>query len=78
MRNSPSMSVSKPVTKLEDHDIDSSGDKGKITLSLSHLDSEHFLTTTESEEESPPPRLPPVRKTRAKRAKTEDCRKGMC
>ena len=48
------MFSSKPVTKLEDCDSDTeSGDEGKITLSLSHWDSEYFLTKTESEEENP-------------------------
>ena len=97
------MSTNKPVTKLEDRDSDSSGDEGKITLSLSHFDSDNFLSTEESEEESPahstrdsiysprPPTKqspresvqssrPPARKTypgaSAKRAKTEDSRKG--
>ena len=42
----------KTVTQLEDRDSDSSGDKSKITLSLSHLDSDNFLSTEESEEES--------------------------
>ena len=46
--------MSKSVTKLEDRDSDkTSGDKGRITLSLSHLDSYNFLTTEESEVESP-------------------------
>ena len=69
---------SQDVTKPEESDSDNeSGDKGKITLSISHLDSEHFLTT-ESEEETPvpKPKPPPVRKSKAKRAKTDDCRVG--
>ena len=70
------MFSSKPVTKLEDRKSDSEfGNKNKITLSLSHLDSEHFLTT-ESEEENPNPKPMPVRKSKAKIAKTDDCRAG--
>ena len=69
---SPKMFSNKSVTNLEDHKSDSdSCDEERITLSLSHLDNEHFLTT-ESEEENPEPT--PVRESEAKKAKTDDCR----
>ena len=68
------MNSNKAVTRLEDREGDSeSGDEDRITLSLSHLENEHFLTT-ESEEENPKPT--PVKKSYAKKAKTDDCRAG--
>ena len=45
--------MSKSVEKFEDKCSDkSSGEEGKITLSLCHLDSDHFLGSDKSEEES--------------------------
>ena len=44
--------MSKSVEKLEDKCSDKSlGEEGRITLSLSHLDSDHFLGSDNSEDE---------------------------
>ena len=43
--------MSKSVEKLEDKGSDeSSGEEGRITLSLSHLDHDHFLGSDKSED----------------------------
>ena len=66
------MNSNKAVTKLEDCESDSEyGDEDEITLYVSHLEDENFLTT-ESEEENP--KLTPVKNLKAKKAKTDDCR----